>query len=75
ADGTVESAATGAYVALLLLLFPFGLHRLYLLWLRFRRSAPEVPSGWHGYLPPVTVQVPVYNEANVVERAVDAACR
>ncbi|MFB6240365.1 MAG: glycosyltransferase, partial [Gemmatimonadota bacterium] len=37
--------------------------------------ASETPSAWRGELPPVTVQIPVYNEANVVERAVDAACR
>jgi len=71
----VELAATGAYVLILLLLFPFGLHRLYLLWLRFRRDPGHERDTWTGELPPVTVQLPVYNEANVVERAIDAACR
>lgn len=72
--GPVAAAATAAYALILLLLFPFGLHRLYLLWLRFRRSDGDPDDTWEGELPPVTVQVPVYNEANVVERAIDAAC-
>lgn len=70
-----ETAAAAAYVLVLVLLFPFGLHRLYLLWLRFRGHPGDPADRWEGELPPVTVQVPVYNEANVVHRAVDAACR
>lgn len=71
----LEAAAAGAYALILLLLFPFGLHRLYLLWLRASRDASAPDHGWEGELPAVTVQIPVYNEANVVQRAVDAACR
>ena len=54
---------------------PFGLHRLRLLWFRFTASEPRAPRGWSGPLPPVTIQLPVYNEANVVQRLIDAACR
>ncbi len=57
----------------LLLLVPFAVHRTYLLLLAARRR-PELPTRWVGKLPHVTVQLPVYNEAAVVERLIDAAC-
>lgn len=63
------------YLALLALLAPFGAHRLRLLWLRMRRAARAEAPAWPGRLPVVTVQLPVFNEANVVERLIDAACR
>ena len=63
-----------AYLGVLALLMPFGAHRLRLLWLRFRRPARSGVREWTGPLPVVTVQLPVYNEANVVERLIDAAC-
>ncbi len=70
-----------AYLAVLALIAPFGLHRLWLVWLRLRpggggsgrHEGAEVLDG--DELPVVTVQLPVYDEAAVVERAVDAACR
>ena len=64
-----------AYLALLALLAPFGAHRLRLLWLRLRRPPKAEAHAWRGPLPVVTVQLPVFNEANVIERLVDAACR
>ncbi len=65
-----------AYLSVLALLLPFGLHRLRLLWLRFARAGrDEAAAADDAELPRLTVQVPVFNEANVVERAVDAACR
>lgn len=78
-----ETIGTALYLALLGLLLPFGLHRLYLLWLRFRPDgATDDPEGATNdpvdaarRFPRVTVQLPVYNEASVVERAIDAACR
>ncbi len=63
-----------AYLAVLGLLMPFGAHRLRLLWLRFRRPRPIEATHWTGQLPNVTVQLPVYNEANVIDRLIDAAC-
>lgn len=63
------------YLALLAFLAPFGAHRLRLLWLRVRRPARVEAPAWPGRLPVVTVQLPVFNEANVVERLIDAACR
>lgn len=63
-----------AYVAILALLLPFGAHRLRLLAVRLRRPRRAEADRWPGPLPAVTVQLPVYNEANVVERLLDAAC-
>lgn len=64
-----------AYIVVLSLLVPFGLHRLRLLWLRLTRPSRATCSEWTGDFPRVTVQLPVYNEATVIERLIDAACR
>ncbi len=60
---------------ILALLVPLALHRLVLL--RRARGAParagREAARWAGPLPPVTVQLPVYNEAEVVERLARAA--
>lgn len=53
------------------LLVPFALHRTFLLVLA-RKDRPEFEK-WEDELPLVTVQLPVYNEAAVVERLIDAA--
>ncbi|HEY3175890.1 MAG TPA: glycosyltransferase [Candidatus Polarisedimenticolia bacterium] len=68
-----------AYFTVLSLLAIYGLHRLSLVWIYLRRRGGE-PSGratgrgaanpW----PPVTVQLPIYNEYYVVERLIEAAC-
>ena len=63
----------------LLFLLPFASHRTYLLWLAHRGPGREGPAPERGpwpaaELPRVTIQLPVYNEAAVVERLVDAAC-
>ena len=58
----------------LALLFPFALHRTYLLWLS-RRERSAVRDPWpESELPRVTIQLPVYNELHVIDRLVDAAC-
>lgn len=62
-------AATGGVLALLV---PFGLHRMVLV-RRVRRHRWEAPPPWCGPLPRVTVQLPIYNEAEVVERLIEAA--
>ena len=55
-------------------LLPFACHRLWLL-RAVRRRRVEHRTPWpEDELPPVTVQLPVYNERHVVERLVDAAC-
>jgi cellulose synthase/poly-beta-1,6-N-acetylglucosamine synthase-like glycosyltransferase len=66
--------AVGLAGLTLALLIPFALHRLRLMALA-RRAVPSGDRAWDGPLPRVTVQLPVFNEAGVVERLVDAAAR
>ena len=63
------------YLGLLGLLSLHGLHRILVMraYWRTRQDRPErlpLPD----VLPVVTVQLPVFNEAAVVERLIDAAC-
>ncbi|HBP20293.1 MAG TPA: glycosyl transferase family 2 [Planctomycetes bacterium] len=62
---------TAAYLCVLTSLAVFGLHRLHLVWLAWRHEegpAPPAPSSW----PRVTVQLPLYNEAAVARRLIEA---
>ena len=59
--------------ATLALLFPFAIHRTYLM-LSSGRGRSET-ERWAGPLPRVTIQLPVYNEEGVVARLVDAAAQ
>ncbi len=66
--------AVGLVVGVLVVfgsLVPFALHRSVLLWRA--RKVPTVPPGALAPTPRVTVQLPIYNEANVVGRLIDAA--
>jgi cellulose synthase/poly-beta-1,6-N-acetylglucosamine synthase-like glycosyltransferase len=64
------------YLAVLLLLCGYGLHRARLAWLCLRCQPPSVPKQLEdGDLPSVTVQLPIYNEATVVQRLLEAAGR
>ncbi len=67
---------TGAYLAVLGLIAAYGLHRYWLVWLYFRtrRRVPK-PLSRYDPLPRVTVQLPMFNEANVTRRVIDAACQ
>jgi len=74
----------GLYLAVLLLLCGYGLHRARLAWLCFRYQPPLPPERIHlelldgaamEELPVVTVQLPIYNEATVVQRLLEAAGR
>ena len=86
----VALAVAVAHGAVLALLLPFACHRVHLLRLSRRprpvRDEPAVARSQVGFpsaerprrvcaWPRVTVQLPVFNEMHVVERAVDAACR
>ncbi|MEQ8768482.1 MAG: glycosyltransferase family 2 protein [Planctomycetota bacterium] len=68
-----QVAALGAYLTILGLLSIYGLHRYHLIWLYYRHrrrrelSPPETTST-----PRVTVQLPLFNEACVAERLIDA---
>lgn len=70
----VETAIVVLYSALLVVLSTYGAHRLVIaaLYLRHRDRAPAPGPA---VTPRVTVQLPVYNERNVIERLIDAAAR
>ena len=76
----MQTALVVLYLAVLLLLCAYGLHRAHLVYLCFRyrkrlRTAlrPEpVPTD---RLPMVTVQLPLYNEATVTGRLLDAVAK
>lgn len=70
----LDLAIVVAYLGVIALLSAYGLHRLYIAGVYGRwRSTPPRPSTLET-LPHVTVQLPVFNERNVVERLIDAAC-
>jgi cellulose synthase/poly-beta-1,6-N-acetylglucosamine synthase-like glycosyltransferase len=75
----------GLYAGVLSLLAVYGFHRSYLLWVWRRLRArlrglrddgpPPIPPGGledRGDLPVVTVQLPLYNEANVAVRLLES---
>lgn len=72
------SVFMGVYLALIFLLSLYGLHRYWILYLYFRHykwAAPLAIKPLSGTLPPVTVQLPIYNERYVVERLIEATCQ
>ncbi len=68
-----------SYFAVLLLLCTFGVHRAHLVWLWWRNHKKVASVAQHHelpeVLPTVTVQLPTYNEATVVERLIDAVAK
>jgi cellulose synthase/poly-beta-1,6-N-acetylglucosamine synthase-like glycosyltransferase len=61
------------YLAILLCLAVYGFHRSQLVFLYYRhRDGRPRPVGRFTDLPPVTVQLPLYNEMYVVERLLDS---
>ena len=60
------------YLAILVVLFVFGLNFIYVTWLAIRSTSREpaarIPDEW----PVVTVQLPIYNELYVAGRLIDA---
>ena len=75
-DPLVRTLVTTVYLAVLLLVSVYGLHRYWLVWLYYRhgRQAAD-PQGRFDQLPKVTVQLPMFNESRVARRVIDAACR
>ena len=71
---TVDWLVVSTYLGILGLLSTYGLHRLFIAWLYWRHRHVRAPSLEAHRLPVVTVQLPVFNERNVVERLIDAAC-
>ena len=78
----VHTVLVTLYFAVLLLLASFGLHRshlVYLCWrhrkrLALRRAAPTIALS-DAALPHVTIQLPLYNEATVAARLLEAVSR
>jgi cellulose synthase/poly-beta-1,6-N-acetylglucosamine synthase-like glycosyltransferase len=65
------------YAAVLAVICAYGAHRYWVVWafLRNRKQAGKVePSGRFETLPPVTVQLPMFNERHVARRVIEAAC-
>ena len=71
----IRWSLTGLYLLVVCLIASYGLHRYWLVYLfyRRRRNAPR-PARRYDELPPVTVQLPLYNEDMVAHRVIDAAC-
>lgn len=69
-------ATRTAYLVVLGLLCIYGLHRYFLVltFLRSRHKAPQLRACFRTP-PPVTVQLPMYNEQYVAQRVIEAACR
>jgi len=65
-----------AYIAVLTALCIYGLHRYFLVltFYRVRHKDPQ-PARRFDELPPVTVQLPMYNERYVAQRIIERACQ
>jgi cellulose synthase/poly-beta-1,6-N-acetylglucosamine synthase-like glycosyltransferase len=61
------------YYLVLSALSVYSLHRFYLV--RLRRRTPEPPRLTQNVFPPLTIQLPLYNEPNVAARLIDAVAR
>jgi cellulose synthase/poly-beta-1,6-N-acetylglucosamine synthase-like glycosyltransferase len=76
----MQTALVVLYFAVLLLLCTYGLHRAHLVYLCFRHrnqlgaAGPAEPLP-DDQLPVVTVQLPLYNEATVTGRLLDAVAK
>jgi cellulose synthase/poly-beta-1,6-N-acetylglucosamine synthase-like glycosyltransferase len=66
------------YFFVLSILAIYGWHRYYLIYLytknRDKAPSPDVPPLAQADLPPVTIQLPIYNEMYVADRLIDAVC-
>src|ERR1041385_3259302 len=61
------------YFTVLLILSVYGLHRYDVIrtYFKYRKNATGEPPKGFEHLPPVTIQLPLYNERYVVERLID----
>jgi cellulose synthase/poly-beta-1,6-N-acetylglucosamine synthase-like glycosyltransferase len=71
----LEASILALYFVSLFILFVFGSHGYVMVYLynKYRARAARVPSPLQDF-PPVTVQLPVFNEIYVVERLIRAVC-
>ena len=65
------------YFTVLLILSVYGLHRYDVIrtYFKHRKNATGDPKKLWEQLPPVTVQLPIFNERYVVERLVEECCK
>lgn len=68
-----EAAILTLYYLVLSVLAVYSIHRFYLV--RLRRRSPEPPRVQSPAYPPLTVQLPLYNEPNVAARLLEAVTR
>jgi cellulose synthase/poly-beta-1,6-N-acetylglucosamine synthase-like glycosyltransferase len=61
------------YFATLAILSVYGLHRYDIIrtYFKYRKNAAKEPQVRFAQLPPVTIQLPIYNERYVIERLID----
>ncbi|HKE88189.1 MAG TPA: cellulose synthase family protein [Vicinamibacterales bacterium] len=71
-----ETLILATYFFVLVILAVYGWHRYYLvyLYMKYKGRQPE-PAGAFEALPPVTIQLPIYNEMYVADRLIDAVCQ
>jgi cellulose synthase/poly-beta-1,6-N-acetylglucosamine synthase-like glycosyltransferase len=71
-----ETLILATYFFVLVILAVYGWHRYYLVYLYMKyKGRQPVPSGTLDALPPVTIQLPIYNEMYVADRLIDAVCQ
>src|SRR5579862_3494172 len=65
------------YFAILLILSIYGVHRYEMIrtYFKHRKKATGEPPRRFAALPPVTIQLPIYNERYVIERLIDKVTR
>jgi cellulose synthase/poly-beta-1,6-N-acetylglucosamine synthase-like glycosyltransferase len=68
-----EAAILTLYYLVLSVLAVYSVHRFYLV--RLRRRSPEPRRVQSPSYPPLTIQLPLYNEPNVAARLLDAVAR
>jgi len=72
----MKSIIVGLYLFVLVILSVYGLHRFFLIYLYYCfRNKPPLPQSRFSKLPPVTVQLPLYNELYVVRRLLKTVTR
>jgi cellulose synthase/poly-beta-1,6-N-acetylglucosamine synthase-like glycosyltransferase len=72
----VETFILATYFFVLVILAVYGWHRYYLVYLYMKhKDRHPVPAGQFASLPPVTIQLPIYNEMYVADRLIDAVCK
>jgi cellulose synthase/poly-beta-1,6-N-acetylglucosamine synthase-like glycosyltransferase len=71
-----ETLILATYFFVLVILAVYGWHRYYLVYLYMRNKGHRPkPAGVLETLPPVTIQLPIYNEMYVADRLIDAVCQ